>query len=326
MLSGVWNSAFRIIFYIKLLIFRLLTSLSAQRTSNVALSAFITYAHDTEEHKVNVLTFANRLRMEGVEAVLDQFNSHPPEGWPKWMEKQFERADRIIMVPSDKYKQRYYQEDGIGSGARFEGAILTTMLMQSGVSYGRIAVACIDESSAQHIPRLLDGCERYNVYTERGYDDLYRWLTSQPAIVPAPVGQIRRLPPRSDFSSFTPSEPGNSAGRFALLCKAVEPIVQDNRRIFQAFGPNSGAGHDQPLRMDMSIWHNQRRAKILPNNARIREVVMAHRSSIPEEYSHLFDRLISHIDAYEVHVNEGGVDYREHQFPVEIDDVLKKHS
>jgi hypothetical protein len=47
-------------------------------------AVFISYSHDSPEHEANVLALANHLRADGIDAVLDQFESFPPEGWELW--------------------------------------------------------------------------------------------------------------------------------------------------------------------------------------------------------------------------------------------------
>ncbi len=48
---------------------------------------FISYTHDSDEHLDRVLEFSNKLRAEGIDAVLDQYEESPPEGWPRWIDK-----------------------------------------------------------------------------------------------------------------------------------------------------------------------------------------------------------------------------------------------
>lgn len=55
--------------------------------------AFISYTHDSEDHQNQVLEFANKLRSEGIDAVLDQYEESPKEGWPRWMDRQIHNAD-----------------------------------------------------------------------------------------------------------------------------------------------------------------------------------------------------------------------------------------
>ena len=50
---------------------------------------FISYSHDTVEHVEAVLELSDRLRSEGIDCVLDQYEVSPPEGWPRWMDKKF---------------------------------------------------------------------------------------------------------------------------------------------------------------------------------------------------------------------------------------------
>ena len=49
---------------------------------------FISYSWDSEEHVREVLDLSNRLRSEGVDCVLDQYEESPPEGWPRWMDRK----------------------------------------------------------------------------------------------------------------------------------------------------------------------------------------------------------------------------------------------
>jgi hypothetical protein len=273
---------------------------------------FITYAHDGLAHEGRVLELANRLRSEGVDAQIDQYEPHPSEGWPKWMESQLAKADAILVVPSEKYLERYKQEAGAGSGARFEGAILTSMLSKNGVSFEKIAVVLFGRHSEKFIPDLLHGCTRYDVSHQEQYDRLYRWLTNQRSTVRPPLGTILELLPL-DLSAEK---------RFSLLCRDLKPLFDDNGRIFRDFGPNSGADSAGPVRYDLTAWHELRASKVVPNNARIRDLIKANYNIVAAEHRRLFDSVLSHIDAFEAHVANPNVDYRDHQFPKEIVNVV----
>ena len=50
-----------------------------------APKVFISYSHDTTEHMDRVREVADKLRMEGVDCDLDQYEEAPPEGWARWM-------------------------------------------------------------------------------------------------------------------------------------------------------------------------------------------------------------------------------------------------
>jgi hypothetical protein len=119
-------------------------------------------------------------------------------------------------------------------------------------------------------------------------------------------------------------EAGRSVGEikrdtlnFKQLCSALQPVIQENGRIFRDFGPNSGASSDGVLRTDLSVWY-AKRPKIVENNSQISDLIRSNLTAVPAEHYEIFTRLLSHIDAFEAHVLKGGVDYREHQFPKEI--------
>lgn len=59
---------------------------------------FISYSHDSPEHEARVLALANRLRAEGIDAILDQYESSPAEGWELWGQRQIQTASFVLMV------------------------------------------------------------------------------------------------------------------------------------------------------------------------------------------------------------------------------------
>jgi hypothetical protein len=143
----------------------------------------VTYAHDTAQHKQRVLELGDRLRTDGVDAELDQYDPHPKSGWPKWMEQKFEAADFVLCVPSPLYLERFQQADGSkASGSRYEGVLVSTRLFREGCSYDKFAVVIFGEEHTAFIPPILQPCTYYDVSTDAGYDGLYRFLTGQPLI------------------------------------------------------------------------------------------------------------------------------------------------
>jgi hypothetical protein len=274
---------------------------------------FTTYAHDK---KADVRTLSDRLVKGGIDVRLDQYTSHPKEGWPKWMERQFREAEKVLIVPSKLYLERYNQDDGVGSGARFEGVILTSNLLKTGVSFENYAVAIFTKDDVDYVPQLLVGAPRYDCGTEEGFDALYRWITKQPAVVRPMLGTIAILKPLETSKKIDDES-------FDAVCRRLKPILEDNGRIFRDFGPNSGADSDGPVRFNLSAWYELRAKRILPNNSLIAEIVCEHRHLIPKEHEALFDKLLSHIDAFGAHVANENVEYSAHQFPKRIMEVIE---
>ncbi|WP_374713384.1 toll/interleukin-1 receptor domain-containing protein [Symbiobacterium terraclitae] len=97
---------------------------------------FISYSHDTEEHKRRVLDLANRLRREGIDCSLDRYEPFPSEGWPRWTERQIKWADYVLIVCTETYKRRVEgdEEPGRGLGATWEGRLITQAMYEQGAA------------------------------------------------------------------------------------------------------------------------------------------------------------------------------------------------
>jgi hypothetical protein len=53
------------------------------------ITVFISYSHDSDEHRQQVLALSERLRADGIATLLDQYvNGSPAVGWPRWMLNQ----------------------------------------------------------------------------------------------------------------------------------------------------------------------------------------------------------------------------------------------
>ena len=79
---------------------------------------FISYSHDSPEHMERVLQLANRLQVDGIDAVLDQYEGVPGEGWPAWMEKKSREADFILVICSATYLRGSMRKPNRCTGGR----------------------------------------------------------------------------------------------------------------------------------------------------------------------------------------------------------------
>lgn len=53
---------------------------------------FISYSHIDDNFERKMLSFADRLRVDGIDANIDLYEPAPKEGWPRWMENQIARG------------------------------------------------------------------------------------------------------------------------------------------------------------------------------------------------------------------------------------------
>lgn len=155
---------------------------------------FLSYSHDSETHRERVLAQAQKLRQHGVDAWIDRFVTSPPEGWPRWMQAEFERADFVLAVCTETYCRRFEgrEEPGQGLGANWEGFVATQRLYEAGARNGKVIPVLWMGTPADHVPVILRGVTRYQL--DEGFERLLRHLFERPEIVPVPIGPRPALP------------------------------------------------------------------------------------------------------------------------------------
>jgi len=93
-----------------------------------APKVFISYSHDSEEHKKWVLTLATELRKNGIDIILDQWDLDLGSNLPNFMEQGLNNSERIIIICSDEYIRKSNLNQG---GVGYEKIILTANLMKN---------------------------------------------------------------------------------------------------------------------------------------------------------------------------------------------------
>lgn len=103
--------------------------------------------------------------------------------------------------------------------------------------------------------------------------------------------------------------------------RQLRVIVRENRRLFNTFGPKSGANDVNADAFDLGSWRSAR-VTIDKNNQVIAEILRNNSSKIPKRHRNIFDRWLDHIDAFSAHLRDQSVSYTSRQFPKEIDRVI----
>jgi hypothetical protein len=65
---------------------------------------FVSYAHDSAEHKRQVLRFCALLSQLGIDVRVDEWASGRRRDWFVWMLDQFRCADHVIVIASPRYR------------------------------------------------------------------------------------------------------------------------------------------------------------------------------------------------------------------------------
>ncbi|MGD2181464.1 SEFIR domain-containing protein [Lusitaniella coriacea] len=165
---------------------------------------FISYSHDSQEHKDRVWELAERLYKDGIDVNIDQYEDSPPEGWSRWMLNQVEAADYALIVCTQTYNRRFrgQEEVGKGKGGTWEGSVIIQELYDAQGKNLKFIPITFTSQDSEFIPQPLRSATFYRLDRDDGYEKLYRRLTNQPANLRPELGSIQNLPPRSRKQFF----------------------------------------------------------------------------------------------------------------------------
>ena len=164
---------------------------------------FLSYSHDSDAHADRVLALADALCNLGIDVTLDRYvHPAPAEGWPRWMDRNLDQAQFVLMVCTATYRQRVMglEEPGKGLGVRWEGSLIYNRIYHDQPSGSRFIPVLLPGADPVHIPNPVQGHAYYRIatfdLTDPGFEALYRHLTDQPATPRPDLGALTILPPR----------------------------------------------------------------------------------------------------------------------------------
>jgi hypothetical protein len=152
---------------------------------------FVTYSHDSDDHRERVLRLTQRLREDGFDAMIDRYvEGMPPQGWPRWMQNQIEGADYVLLVCTRTYYLRFRGKGprGTGKGVAWEGAVITNELYDGKSVSRRFIPVLFDAVHSRYVPDPLRGFGAYIVMDEDAYARLTDHLAGVAGIQPIPLG------------------------------------------------------------------------------------------------------------------------------------------
>ena len=170
---------------------------------------FISYSHDSPEHADRVLALSDHLRADGIDCILDQYEDSPPEGFPRWMDRQIRAADYVLMICTPTYYRRVMgeEEPDKGHGVAWESTLIYQYIYNEGTSNKRFIPILLEGAHESDIPIPWQGVKHYRPTTTEGYEELYRRLTGQPLTPKPALGTLRTLPPRERTQDFMEQQP-----------------------------------------------------------------------------------------------------------------------
>lgn len=150
-------------------------------------NVFISYSHDTLEHKKWVLELAIRLRNNGIDAIIDQFELQAGDDVPHFMEKNLVKVEKIIMVCTERYVEKANSGEG---GVGYEKMIVTSNLLKR-IDMNKV-IPLIRQKGETKLPTFLSSKLYINFSKndefEFSFDNLLRTIHKTPIFEKPPVG------------------------------------------------------------------------------------------------------------------------------------------
>lgn len=126
---------------------------------------FISYAHESEAIANAVLNLSNSLRSKGIDAEIDQYEESPPEGWPKWMMRQVQEADFVLVVCTKLFFERANDFSGSesGLGVKWETSLILQQLYTASTNNTKYIPVVLGHEGKIFIPLPLQPYTYYNI-------------------------------------------------------------------------------------------------------------------------------------------------------------------
>ncbi len=177
---------------------------------------FVSYSHDSQDHKKWVLDLATRLRSTGVDAILDQWELKPGDDLPHFMETHLANSDHVLMICSDRYVTK--ANSGTG-GVGYEKMIITVDLMRN-IDSNKV-IPIIRQQGTHNVPTFLKtklflDFSRDDDF-EFNFDELIRTLHNSPLYKKPAVGNN----PFTHVEDIRPEKTGDP------LKELMKIVVQD---------------------------------------------------------------------------------------------------
>ncbi len=150
---------------------------------------FISYSHDSDEHKNWVLQLATRLRSNGVDVILDQWNTRLGSNLAAFMEQELSKSHRVICVCSDDYNRKANEGKG---GAGYEKQIMTSeLIVDQNTTW---IIPLIKNNTLEKKAPIFLGGRKYISFDdpylyESKYEELLRDILDEPVLPIPPIGK-----------------------------------------------------------------------------------------------------------------------------------------
>jgi hypothetical protein len=151
-------------------------------------SVFISYSHDTPEHKAWALKLATDLRNTGIDATIDQWDLVPGQDVAAFMQRGITTTDRVLMICSDAYVAK---ADAGHGGVGYERLIVTAEVVEA-IETKKFIPLIRNNLGKTKTPKFLGPRLYLDFSTDEAYpsnlETLCREILGEPANKKPPLG------------------------------------------------------------------------------------------------------------------------------------------
>jgi hypothetical protein len=187
-------------------------------------NVFISYSHDSAEHKRWVLKLAEKLRLDGIKVLLDEWHVGPGGDVAFFMEESIAKADRVLLICTDKYVGKMDSRKG---GVGYEAVLSTGELMRD-VTTTKFIPVIRQKGKNPKIPRNMDTRYRINLSHRSSYaaeyEKLLRNLHGAPLNPEPPLGTN----PYADTVAVAETESPVQSNDPGVLFKVASAMVRSD--------------------------------------------------------------------------------------------------
>lgn len=210
------------------------------------IKVFISYSHDSAEHKEFVRELADKLKLDGIDCLIDQdidFPQGPPQGWTKWMMEKIEWAGFVLVMFTPQYAKSWCG-DGNRRGSMYEGTIITQQIYNNFCRNVKFIPVIREKGDPNDVQFPLND---FTVYTlMKDYDSLHSGLTGQfsqkESEKQAENNDDSNDCPYCGLQAFTEDDAENFFGRDNFIHNQLLPAIEKNSLPFISLFGASGVG------------------------------------------------------------------------------------
>lgn len=216
-------------------------------------SAFISYSHDTLEHKDWVINLATRLRSTGIDAILDMWEVSAGDDLAQFMEQGIMNADNVVMICTENYVQKC--NNGVGGVGYEKSLALAPMLKKIDASK---IIPIIKQLASTALPSFLTTKKYINFSNNTNFEDCFEELAR--AILKSPLYEKPELgvsPYIANNFATTGKKSDPIKTTMELLANALENSIGHNNVSFSQLHKASNGVNKPYLNYCLSLLVNE---------------------------------------------------------------------